>query len=80
MTRISTSPPTTLEVNDEKGLIEFCRIARSRTEIIEFLAIPSAQYALRRYLDPLVHSKAILMTMPDKPCSPNQQYITAEDI
>lgn len=75
-----TGEATTLEVNDEKGLIEFCRIARSRAEIIEFLAIPSAQYALRRYLDPLVHSKAILMTIPDKPRSPNQQYITADDI
>lgn len=66
--------------DDEKGLIDFCRVARTRTEIVEFLAIPSGQYALRRYLDPLVQAKVILMTMPDKPRSPNQKYYTAENI
>ncbi len=66
--------------DDEKGLIDFCRTARTRTEIVEYLAIPSGQYALRRYLDPLVQAKAILMTMPDKPRSPNQKYYTAENL
>lgn len=65
---------------DEKGLIEFCRVARTRAEIAEYLAIPSAQYALRRYLDPLVQAKVILMTIPDKPRSPNQKFYTAEGI
>ena len=67
-----------LKINDEKGLIEFCRTARTRTEIIEYLAISSGQYALRRYLNPLVEAKAILLTMPDKPRSPNQKYLTAD--
>ena len=65
---------------DEKGLIAFCRVARTRAEIVEYLAIPSGQYALRRYLDPLVQAKVILMTMPDKPRSPSQKYYTAENI
>lgn len=68
------------QFDDEKGLIGFCRTPRSRAEIVEYLAIPSGQYALRRYLDPLVQAKAILMTMPEKPRSPNQKYYTAEDI
>lgn len=63
-------------VVDEKGLLTFCQTARTRAEIVEFLAIPSGQYALRRYLDPLVQAGAIRMTMPDKPRSPNQHYIT----
>lgn len=67
-------------VDDEKGLIDFCRTPRSRTEIIEFLAIQSGQYALRRYLDPLVKANIILMTMPDKPRSLNQKYVTAENV
>lgn len=65
---------------DEKGLIEFCRVARTRAEIVEYLAIPSGQYALRRYLDPLVQANAILLTIPDKPRSPNQKYYTAKNI
>ena len=62
---------------DEKGLLEFCRTPRTRSEIIEYLDIASGQYALRRYLDPLVESGAIRLTMPDKPRSPKQQYVTA---
>lgn len=69
-----------VQYKDEKGLIEFCRVARTRAEIVEYLAIPSGQYALRRYLDPLVQAKVILMTMPDKPRSPNQKYYAAENI
>ena len=44
--------------------------------MIEYLEISSAQYALRRYLDPLVESGAIRMTIPEKPKSPKQQYVT----
>ncbi|MBE7009252.1 MAG: hypothetical protein E7422_08970 [Ruminococcaceae bacterium] len=63
-------------VPDEKGLLEFCRTPRSRAEIIEFLAIPSAQYALRHYLDPLIEAGAIRLSLPEKPRSPKQRYET----
>lgn len=62
---------------DPKGLLEFCREPRSRREILDLLAIHSAQYALRRYLDPLVESGAIRLTIPEKPKSPRQRYVTA---
>ena len=67
-----------VQYKDEKGLMEFCRVARTRAEIAEYLAIPSEQYALRRYLDPLVKAKVILMTIPEKPRSSNQKFYTAE--
>lgn len=66
------------EALDKKGLLAFCRTPRTRSEIIEFLDIASGQYALRRYLDPLVKAGAILPTMPDRPRSPNQKYVTAQ--
>ena len=65
---------TETQVSDEKGLLAFCETPRSRKEIIDFLAIPSAQYALRHYLDPLIEAKAIRLSLPDKPRSPRQQY------
>lgn len=65
-------------ISDEKGLLEFCRTPRSRSEIVDYLAIASKQYALRRYLDPLVHAGAIRMTKPDAPRSKDQQYVTVE--
>ena len=64
-------------IPDPKNLLEFCRQPRTRKEIIEYLAISSAQYALRRYLDPLVESGMICMTVPEKPKSPRQKYVTA---
>ena len=64
-------------VQDEKGLLKFCRTPRSRSETIAYLNIASGQYALRRYLDPLVECGAIRMTLPDKPRSSKQRYVTA---
>lgn len=65
-------------IQDDKGLLEFCRTPRSRTEIIGYLEIASGQYALRRYLDPLVKVGAIQLTLPDTPRSPKQKYVTAQ--
>lgn len=67
-------------VSDEKGLIEFCRTPRTRSEIIEYLGIASGQYALRRYLDPLLDAEVIQPTIKDKPRSPKQKYVTAESL
>lgn len=71
---------TTAHYRDEKGLIDFCRVPRSRKEIVEHIAVSSGQYALRRYLEPLIQAKVILMTEPDKPRSSKQKYYTAENI
>ena len=61
-------------VADEKGLINFCRTPKTRQEILDYLAIKSGQYALRRYLDPLVVAGAIVPELPDKPRSSKQRY------
>ena len=66
-------------VSDEKNLLAFCAKPRSRKEIVSYLEIPSAQYALRRYLDPLVETGAIRLTIPEKPKSPRQRYVTVSE-
>ena len=65
---------------DDRGLLDFCRTPRTRKEIVRFLGIASGQYATRRYLEPLVKSGMILMTLPDRPKSPKQTYQTNPDI
>ena len=62
---------------DPKELLAFCQEPRTRKEIIEYLNISSAQYALRKYLDPLVKCGAIQLTIPEKPKSRKQKYMTA---
>lgn len=67
-------------VTDEKQLLEFCRTPRSRAEIVAYLNIGSAQYALQRYLTPLLKSGAIRMTLPEHPRSHSQRFVTAEGV
>lgn len=74
----SDETPVARAVNDEKLLLVFCRTPRTRAEIISYLGIGSGQYALRRYLDPLLKTGAIRMTIPNCPRSRSQQYVTAE--
>ena len=64
---------------DPKGLLAFCRQPRSRAEIVAYLGIPSAQYALRHYLDPLVEAGAVRLSLPDTPRSRKQTYQTVEE-
>lgn len=71
-------PVPVSKTKDEKGLIAFCKEPRTRAEIVQYLDISSGPYALKRYLDPLVKSGMIRMTIPDKPRSTKQQYVTAE--
>ncbi len=71
-------PEHPVDVADEKGLLSFCREPRSREEIIQYLAIASGQYALRRYLDPLIQAGLIRLTIPEKPRSPQQRYLTVD--
>ena len=62
---------------DPKGLLVFCQEPRTRKEVVEYLEISSAQYALHQYLDPLVKCGAIRLTIPEKPKSPKQKYVAA---
>ena len=64
-------------VYDPKGLLVFCQEPRTRKEVVEYLEISSAQYALHKYLDPLVKCGAIRLTIPEKPKSPKQKYVAA---
>ena len=65
-------------VEDKKGLLDFCRTPRTRAEIVEYLGFSSAQYALRRYLNPLVLAGLIQMTKPESPRCKDQQFITTK--
>lgn len=59
---------------EENNLIEFCRTPRSRKEISEFLKIKSVAYAIKRYVQPLIESGKIKLTIPDTPKSTQQKY------
>ena len=61
---------------DEAGILEFCRIPRTRQEIGEFLGLSSTTYAIQTYVYPLVKRGLIRLSVPDKPGSSKQRFTT----
>ena len=69
----------TLEVNkwkkSERRILEFCVTPKSILEITELLGLKEKKSA-RRHIKPLVEQGRLAMTLPDKPNSKNQKYVT----
>ncbi|MGN0821033.1 MAG: ATP-binding protein, partial [Akkermansia sp.] len=79
--RESSAPPyipSTAPNDNRVNLLAFCRMPRTRTEIAAYLGIASVQYAIRRYIVPLIESGAVRMTHPESPRSRSQRYVTVE--
>ena len=64
-----------VEPTVEEKLLSFCMQARNMMEIAEHLGYKDRK-TVRKYLNPLIAQGRIAMTVPDKPNSRNQKYIT----
>ena len=62
--------------NVEDKILEYCKIARTKKEIAKFIGFKNLTYMTRKYLKPLLDEKKLLYTIPDKPQSRLQKYIT----
>ena len=62
----------------EESIVEFCRIPRSRDEIVGFVGM-SRNYVLSKLVKPLVDNHKLNMTNPNKPGAHNQKYIKNEN-
>lgn len=58
------------------GLIDFCKVPRTRKEIADYLGINTVFYVMKHYVQPLIASGELEMTIPDKPKSRNQKYVS----
>ena len=58
-----------------KRILEFCVTPRNILEITELLELKEKKSA-RRHIKPLLEQGRLAMTIPDKPNSKNQKYIT----
>ena len=61
---------------NERALLEFCRVPRSRVEIQQHLSLKHTQNLREAYLRPLLDAGWLEMTIPDKPTSSLQRYRT----
>lgn len=70
--------PVQSEQDDEqdtmKAIVIFCANPKSSQEIMKHFKIPNRSYFKRHYLDKLVKTDKLKMTIPEKPSSKNQKY------
>lgn len=64
------------DTKDFGALLEFCRVPRTRSEIGEFLGVKTNFYVTSKYINPLVAEGKLELTLPDKPKSKLQRYVT----
>lgn len=62
----------------DKALLQFLGAPRSRKEIIAFLGLQSATYAMQKYVNPLIEKGFVKLSIPDRPGSENQRFVCAE--
>lgn len=63
--------------NTANSLLSFCKEPRSRQEISEFLGIGKNYYVFNNIIKPLLNSGDLTLTIPEKPRSKNQKYVSA---
>jgi len=59
-----------------RAIIEYCSVPRSRKEIQDHMGITSREHFSKRYLSPLLESGELSMTIPEKPNSSSQRYVS----
>ena len=57
-------------------ILAFCSEPHSKSEIAEHCGYKNTKNFTQKYLRPLLNDGTLKMTLPDKPKSKNQKYIT----
>lgn len=63
-----------IQNDNNKDIIAFCKIPKTRKEISEFLGLKTVSFVVKEYIQPLVDVGKLKLTNPDKPRSKNQKY------
>ncbi|WP_456324956.1 Fic family protein [Desulfonauticus submarinus] len=61
----------------EMAILDFCKIPRSADEIGKFINIKDRKHLRNSILKPLLEKKLLKLTIPDKPTSSKQKYLSA---
>ena len=57
-------------------ILEFCKEPKTTKEIMAYLGLKDRRNLYIKYMRPLIDSGKLQMTVPDKPNTKNQKYIT----
>lgn len=72
--QVKTQVKTQVTTFDE--ILVFCSIPHSKAEIADYCGYKNNKNFTKKYLRPLLDSGTLKMTIPNKPNSRNQKYIT----
>lgn len=76
-TQVITQVKTQVAIADK--ILAFCHEPHSKVEIAAYCGYKNTKNFTQKYLRPLLDSKLLQMTIPDKPKSQNQKYITVKE-
>ena len=74
--KTQVTPQVKIQVAISDKILVFCSAPHSKAEIAEYCGYKNTKNFTKRYLRPLLDSGTLKMTIPEKPNSRNQQYIT----
>ena len=63
-----------LDIQKLNALLDYCSEPRTRAEMQEFCGIKTREYFRKKILVPMIQAGKLLLTIPDRPSSPNQKY------
>ena len=72
------APYDTLQVAPYDKILAFCIEPRSKTEIMKHCGYKDTKNFVQKYMRPLLDRGILQMTIPEKPRSKNQKYITVD--
>lgn len=75
-TQVRTQVAT--QVTTQVAILAFCKEPRSKAEIMEHCGYKNTKNFTQIHLRPLMESGQLQMTIPDKPRSRNQKYVTVQ--
>ena len=70
--------PLTELSDKQKALLSYCDVPRSMAEMQKHVGAGSRGFFKDNHLAPLLNRSLMAMTIPDKPRSPNQQYVVTD--
>ena len=76
----STEADTEVKLKPDKlnKLLEFCTEPRSKQEMMDFCEIKIKKYFRENIVKPMLREGLIVRTIPEKPSSPKQKYISTK--
>jgi hypothetical protein len=67
---------TVMDMEYELKILKMAKLSSNRADLLSYLNMSNHRKNYTRYMLPMLEKGWLIMTLPDKPTSPKQQYLT----